>query len=72
MSNNVNAYIIDGINKNGKPYTALQFGVMTSQGEYKTQLIFPSSLEINLIKQALRPNSGVNGIYGDTSPNEGF
>lgn len=69
MSNNVRAYIVEGTNKNGKPYTALQFGIMTSQGEYKSSLIFPTNLEINLIKQALSP---VNGIYsGDTSPFEG-
>lgn len=65
MSNNVRVYIVEGTNKNGNKYTAIQFGIMTSQGEYKTGLIFPTNLEINLIKQAISP---VNGIYGDTSP----
>lgn len=63
--NNVNAEIITGQSKNGNNYTAVQFSIMTSQGEYKTPLIFPTSLEINLIKQALNP---MGSIYGDTSP----
>lgn len=68
---NVKAEIVNGTNKNGQPYEAIRFSILTSQGEYKTGLIFPTSLEINLIKQAISP---MNGIYsGDTSPkNEGF
>lgn len=69
MSNNVNAKIVTGTTKNGKEYTAVQFFILTSQGEYKSPLCFPSNLEINLIKNALSP---IQGIYGDTSPNEGF
>lgn len=70
MSNNVRANIVTGTSKNGNNYTAVQFSIMTSQGEYRTPLIFPTNLEINLIKEALNP---VKGIYGDTSPEtEGF
>lgn len=69
MSKNVNAQIVTGTSKSGNHYTAVQFSIMTSQGEYRTPLIFPTNLEINLIKEALSP---VQGIYGDTSPNEGF
>lgn len=66
--NNVNCNIVKGTNKNGQPYKALQFSIMTSQGEYKTGLIFPTNLEIALIEQAISP---VKGIYGDTSPETG-
>lgn len=60
MSNNntdkvgdVHAYIIEGTNKHGKPFTAVQFGVITEQGEYLSDLNFPSSLEINLVCDAI-------------------
>lgn len=68
---NVKCEIIKGTNKNGQPYKALQFSIMTSQGEYKTGLIFPSNLEIALIEKAISP---IQDIYakGDTSPSEGI
>lgn len=65
MNNNVSAKIISGTNKNGQPYKAVQFSIMTSQGEYKSQLCFPTSLEMSLVEKALSP---MGGIYGDTSP----
>lgn len=68
MSSKIRAEIINGNSKNGNVYTALQFSIMTSQGEYKTPLIFPTNLELNLIKDALNP---MQPIYGDTSPNQG-
>ena len=57
---NVKCEIVNGVNKNGQPYEALRFSIMTSQGEYRTGLIFPTSLEINLIKRAISP---IQDIY---------
>lgn len=49
--------IIKGTNKNGNPYEALQFSIITEVGAYKTQLIFPSQLEMSVIKKALSTNA---------------
>lgn len=49
----IHAYIIEGTNKKGQSYTAIQFGVITEQGEYLSGLQFPSSLEMNLVISAL-------------------
>lgn len=56
MSNKVgkiNAYVIDGTRRDGKPYTAIQFGVETEQGEYLSQLCFPTPLELQLVIDAI-------------------
>ena len=45
--------IIKGINKKGNPYEALQFSIVTEVGTWKTGLIFPSPLELSIIKKAL-------------------
>lgn len=47
--------------KDGQVHEAVQFSVMTSQGEWKSPFCFPSSLEFSLVKQALNP---VGAIYG--------
>lgn len=54
-NNNVKAEIIKGTSKNGNAYTGIQFSIMTSQGEYKSPLIFPTNLEIKLISDAINP-----------------
>lgn len=60
-NNNVRAEVIEGIsNKTGKPFKGVQFFVMTSQGEYASDLCFPSSLEMSLVEQALSP---LNSYY---------
>lgn len=65
MNNNISANIINGTTKNGQPYKAVQFSIMTSQGEYKSPLCFPTSLEMSLVEKALSP---MQAVYGDTSP----
>lgn len=53
--------IIKGTNKNGNSYEALQFSIVTEVGLYKTGLIFPSPLELSIIKKAL--SSRAKEIY---------
>lgn len=61
MNNNVRAEVIEGVsNKTNRPFKAIQFFVMTSQGEYSSPLCFPTSLEFDLIQQAISP---LNGYY---------
>lgn len=52
----ISCYVIDGTNKAGKAYRALQFGVMTEQGEYLSQLCFPTNLEMELVINAISGN----------------
>lgn len=49
----VHAYVVEGTNKQGKKFTAIQFGLLTEQGEYLSSLNFPSSLEMNLVIDAI-------------------
>lgn len=60
--NNVNCNIIKGINKKGHQYKAIQFTILTEGGLYKTELIFPSALEMSLIEKTL---NNLNGIYSN-------
>lgn len=65
--NNVKAEIVKFTSKSdGKIHEAVQFSIMTSQGEWKSGYCFPSSLEFNLVKQALNP---VGAIYGSQEDN---
>lgn len=60
-SNRVSACIIEGTNKNGKSYKALQFIIHTDVGDYKSGLIFPSPFEWVAIEKCI---SKVGEIYG--------
>lgn len=62
MDNNIRAEIVKGTSKNGNSYTAVQFFIMTSQGEYASPLCFPTSLEISLIEKAI---SKFNTFYSE-------
>lgn len=59
MSNNVSAKIVNGTSKSGNAYTGIQFSILTSQGEYKSPLVFPTNLEIKLISDAINPMKGI-------------
>lgn len=65
--NNVKAEIVKFVSKkDGKEHEAVQFCVMTSQGEWRSPFCFPSSLEFNLVKQAINP---IGVIYGSQEDN---
>lgn len=57
MNNQVDHYIsaeiIEGTTKNGHPYKAVQFSIMTDEGEYRSPLCFPTPLEVNLVEKAI-------------------
>lgn len=56
--NNVSASIVEGTSKSsGKPYHGVIFKVKTSQGVYETRPIFPTSLEFQLVKDAIAPSN---------------
>lgn len=55
----VYAKVVEGTSKNsGNKFRGVQFYVMTNQGMYKSPLLFPTNLEINLIVDALKPFAG--------------
>lgn len=62
MQDILRAEVVSGVTKSGKPYKAVQFFIMTSQGEYASPLCFPSSLEVNLIEKSINK---FNSIYSD-------
>lgn len=65
--NNCHGEVVKFISKkDGKEHEAIQFSVQTSQGEWRSSYCFPSSLEFNLVKQALSP---VGAIYGENIDN---
>lgn len=65
--NNCRGEIVKYISKkDGKEHEAIQFIVNTTQGEWRSGFCFPSSLEFNLVKQALSP---VGAIYGQGEDN---
>lgn len=56
--NGFNAYceIVKGQSKNsGNNYTAIQFTLPTQAGDFKSPLIFPTTLEMSIIEKALSP-----------------
>ena len=59
---NVRAEIVTGKYKDGNTWTGVQFYIMTSQGEYRSQVSFPTPLELELVKKAISP---VKAIYSD-------
>ena len=73
--------IKEGINKNGKPFSYITFTVHTSCGDYTTSPIFPSPLELAVLKQNYKQSNsagnnasnsdatGISSIYSisDTS-----
>lgn len=59
--NNIRAEIVNGKYKDGNSWTGVVFYVMTEAGEYKSQVSFPTNLELELVKKAISP---VKAIYG--------
>lgn len=70
MNNNVTASIVSGVSKNGNKFKGVEFCILTSQGPY-TCRVFPSSLEIGLIEQAISPVKDIYGSQGNTFPQQG-
>ena len=65
--NNVNCYIIKGVNKNGKEYKCIQFSVLTDVGEYRSPLIFPSALEMSILEKTLNNFKGIYSNDGNSN-----
>ena len=61
----VKAEIYNGVAKDGRPYKAIDFSIVTSTGIY-THRAFPTSLEVGIIEKTL---SKVNSIYSDNGEN---
>lgn len=62
--NNIRAEIVKLTGKNGKVYEGVKFFIMTSQGEFESRITFPTSLELQLVKNAI---SNVKGIYSENN-----
>lgn len=61
----VKADIVNGTTKDGRPYKAVEFSIITSNGVYTTRS-FPTSLEIGIIEKTL---SKMNSLYSDNDEN---
>ena len=44
---------INGVGRNDRPYKAIQFHILTSEGEWSSDMIFLRGLEANLVEKAL-------------------
>lgn len=61
LQKNAHAEIVTYIGKNdGKEHQAIQIFIETSQGLWQSGYIFPTHLELELIKNAINP---MNSIY---------
>ncbi len=65
QQNIVNAEIVNGTTKDGRPYKAVDFSITTPSGVY-TSRAFPTSLEIGIIEKTLNK---MNSIYTDDNEN---
>lgn len=65
QSNIVNAEIVNGTTKDGRPYKAVEFSITTPSGVYTTRA-FPTSLEIGIIEKTL---TKLNSIYTEDNEN---
>lgn len=61
----VKAEIVNGTSKDGRPYKAVDFSIITPTGVYTTRA-FPTSLEIGIIEKTLNK---MNSIYTDHDEN---
>lgn len=61
----VNAKIVNGVSKDGRPYKAVEFTIDTPNGVYSTRS-FPTSLEVGIIEKTL---SKMNSIYSENDNN---
>lgn len=65
QQNIINAEIVNGTTKDGRPYKAVEFSIITPNGIYTTRA-FPTSLEIGIIEKTL---TKLNSIYTENDEN---
>lgn len=62
LLNNAHVDIVNYNGRDGLEHQALQLFIKTSQGIWSSRYIFPTALEIELIKQAINP---MNAVYSN-------